>query len=143
MTDMKAGCDAALNGVVAGAPRVPGVVAMVTDRKGDIYSGAAGERRLGGAPMTEDTVFAIFSTTKAIAGTTALQCVEEGLLDLDAPAKEYAPAIGNLQVIEGFDAGGAPQLGPVAVHLALDVMAGDQTVRAQLLGRRQEIGELD
>ncbi|MBS0125036.1 serine hydrolase domain-containing protein [Thetidibacter halocola] len=110
MTDLKSGCDAVLRGVTEGENRVPGVVAMVTDRKGDIYSGAQGERRLGGAPMTEDTVFAIFSTTKAIAGTTALQCVEEGLLDLDAPAKEYAPAIGKLQVLEGFDASGQPRL---------------------------------
>ena len=110
MKDIKANLDAVLNGLVSGTSRVPGVVAMVTDRDGDIYSGAAGERRIGGDPMTEDTVFAIFSTTKAIAGTTALQCVEEGLLDLDAPAKEYAPAIGNLQVIEGFDADGNPRL---------------------------------
>ena len=110
MKDIKANLDAVLNGLVSGTSRVPGVVAMVTDRDGDIYSGAAGERRIVGDPMTEDTVFAIFSTTKAIAGTTALQCVEEGLLDLDAPAKEYAPAIGNLQVIEGFDADGNPRL---------------------------------
>ncbi|PIE14909.1 MAG: 1,4-butanediol diacrylate esterase [Rhodobacterales bacterium] len=110
MTNLKNSCDAVLRGVVEGDQRVPGVVAMVTDRESDIYSGAQGERRLGDDPMTEDTVFAIFSTTKAIAGTTALQCVEEGLLDLDAPAKEYAPAIGKLQVIEGFDAAGQPKL---------------------------------
>ena len=73
---------------------------------------AAGERRLGGTAMDLDTVFAIFSTTKAIAATAALQCVEEGLLDLDAPAKTYAPAIGRLQVIEGFDAEGQPRLRP-------------------------------
>lgn len=110
MTNMKTACDAVLSGVVNSNPRVPGAVAMVTDRNEDIYSGASGERVLDGQPMTEDTVFAIFSTTKAIAGTTALQCVEEGLLDLDAPAKDYAPAIGNLQVIEGFDDAGQPKL---------------------------------
>ncbi|MGB3815150.1 MAG: serine hydrolase domain-containing protein [Shinella sp.] len=110
MNNLKQACDAVLRDVCAGDPRVPGVVAMITDHRGDIYSGAAGERRLGGAPMTEDTVFAIFSTTKAIAGTAALQCVEDGLLDLDAPAKTYAPAIGKLQVIDGFDADGAPRL---------------------------------
>lgn len=110
MSDLKSNCDAILKGVVDGDQRVPGVVAMITDREGDIYAGAAGERRLGGAPMTEDTVLAIFSTTKAIAGTTAVQCVEEGLLDLDAPAKDYAPAIGDLQVIDGFDNTGQPML---------------------------------
>ncbi|MCF8482585.1 MAG: beta-lactamase family protein [Rhodospirillum sp.] len=112
MKNLKATCDDILNGLVTGASRVPGVVAMVTNREADIYSGAAGERRLDGTPMTEDTVFAIFSTTKAITGTTALQCVEEGLLDLDAPAKDYAPAIGKLQVIEGFDTAGQPMLRP-------------------------------
>jgi methyl acetate hydrolase len=108
--NLKTHCDSILDNLSTGEPRVPGVVAMATDRTGTIYSGQAGERRIGGDPMTEDTVFAIFSTTKAIAGTTALQCVEEGLLDLDAPAKEYAPAIGNLQVIEGFDTDGSPRL---------------------------------
>ena len=110
MTNLKSACDAVLNGVVDSQPRVPGVVAMVTDRSRDVYSGVAGERRLGDEAMTEDTVMAIFSTTKAIAGTTALQCVEEGLLDLDAPAKSYAPAIGELQVIDGFDGAGQPIL---------------------------------
>lgn len=110
MGELKSACDAVLSRVTQGESRVPGVVAMVTDRKQDIYSGAAGDRRLGDDAMSEDTVFAIFSTTKAIAGTTALQCVEEGLLDLDAPARDYVPAIGKLQVLDGFDSAGKPML---------------------------------
>ncbi|ALU73064.1 1,4-butanediol diacrylate esterase [Rhodococcus erythropolis R138] len=94
-----------------GADRVPGVVAMITDREGNIYEGAAGERTLAsGVPMTFDTTFALFSTTKAITGTAVLQCVEEGLLDLDAPAATYVPDIGELKVLDGFDAGGNPVL---------------------------------
>nr|WP_254664982.1 serine hydrolase domain-containing protein [Rhodococcus erythropolis] len=94
-----------------GADRVPGVVAMITDREGNIYEGAEGERTLGsGVPMTFDTTFALFSTTKAITGTAVLQCVEEGLLDLDAPAATYVPDIGELKVLDGFDAGGNPVL---------------------------------
>lgn len=108
--DLGAALDSVLQGVCTGPARVPGVVAIVTDREDNIYSGTAGERRLGDEAMTEDTVFAIFSTTKAIAGTCALQCVEEGLLDLDAPAKEYAPYLGEVQVLEGFDADGQPRL---------------------------------
>ena len=64
------------------------------------------------AEMTTDSAFAIFSTTKAITGTAILQLVEQGKLDLDAPAKNYAPDIGKLQVIEGFDAKGEPKLRP-------------------------------
>ena len=111
MEDFRSAADAVLNGVVTSSPRVPGVVAMATDRQRNIYEGAAGKRRLDrDADMTTDTIFAIFSTTKAITGTAALQLVEDGKLDLDAPAKTYAPDIGKLQVIEGFDAGGEPRL---------------------------------
>ncbi|SED69695.1 serine hydrolase domain-containing protein [Bradyrhizobium erythrophlei] len=106
-----AAADAILDGVVTSNPRVPGVVAMVTDRHRNIYEGAAGNRRLDqAADMTTDSVFAIFSTTKAITGTAVLQLVEEGKLDLDAPAKTYAPDLGKLQVIEGFDDNGEPRL---------------------------------
>jgi methyl acetate hydrolase len=108
---LKTACDAILHNVSSGSPRVPGVVAMATDRRGNIYEGAAGKRVLGqDADMTTDSVFAIFSTTKAITGTAALQLVEEGKLDLDAPAENYAPEIGKAQVLEGFDAAGKPRL---------------------------------
>ena len=108
---LKAAADAVLNRVVSSTPGVPGVAAIITDRKGNIYEGAAGKRQLGGSdPMTLDSVFAIFSTTKAVTGTACLQLVEDGTLDLDAPAKKYAPEIGKLQVLDGFDAAGNPLL---------------------------------
>lgn len=106
--DLRSACDGILQRTATG---VPGVVAMITDRSGNIYEGAAGKRSLRDSqPMTTDTVFAIYSTTKAITGTAVLQCVEEGKLDLDAPAKNYAPDIGKLEVLDGFDADGNPKL---------------------------------
>mgnify|MGYP002714188740 FL=1 len=60
--------------------------------------------------MGSGHVFALFSTTKAITSTAALQLVEEGRLDLDAPAARYAPEIGKLQVIDGFESDGEPRL---------------------------------
>lgn len=110
-TKLKASADAILQKIVSGDRRVPGVVAMATDRNGNIYEGAAGKRVLGqNADMTTDSVFAIFSTTKAITGTAVLQLVEEGKVDLDAPAKTYVPEIGKLQVLDGFDGDGKPRL---------------------------------
>ncbi|MDV6293721.1 beta-lactamase family protein [Rhodococcus aetherivorans] len=103
--------DAALRELTHSPGGLPGVVAMLTDRDDVVYSGVAGERAAGsGTAMTADTVFAAFSTTKAITGTAALQCVEEGLLDLDAPAARYVPEIGELQVLEGFGTDGEPLL---------------------------------
>jgi methyl acetate hydrolase len=111
MTDeLRGACNGILKKVVTGSPRVPGVVAMITDRTANIYEGAFGERVLDGPAMTTDTVFAIFSTTKAITGTAILQCVEDGQLDLDAPAKTYVPEIGQLLVLEGFGENGSPKL---------------------------------
>ncbi len=110
MDSFKAKADSVLTRMVTSNPRVPGVVAMATDRRANFYEGAAGKRVMGGADMTTDSVFAIFSTTKAITGTAALQAVEEGKLDLDAAAKNYVPDIGKLQVLDGFDAAGKPKL---------------------------------
>ncbi len=111
--ELTSAADAVLEGVVTGEPRVPGVVAIATDREGNTYEGAAGQRVLGqDGDMTTDTVFAIFSTTKAIAGTACLLLVEDGSLDLDAPAHRYAPELRELQVLDGFDAAGQPRLRP-------------------------------
>lgn len=105
--------DAILEGAVSGDAPVPGVVAALTTRDETVYNNAAGVRRVGtDDEITVDDVFALFSTTKAITATAALQLVERGQLDLDAPAANYAPAIGELQVIEGFDSVGEPLLRP-------------------------------
>ena len=110
-SQLKSALDGVLQNAVTGNPGVPGVAAAITDRNETIYAGAAGSRRLGrDEPMTPDSVCAIFSTTKAITGTVCLQLYEQGKLDLDVPAKTYAPAIGELQVIEGFEANGEPRL---------------------------------
>lgn len=102
--------DGILNRTVGAAGGAPGVVAMATDRKGNIYEGAAGVRELGkDQPMTVDSVMAIFSTTKALTGTTVMQLVEEGKIRLDDPAKTYVPEIAEIQVLDGFDAVGQPQ----------------------------------
>lgn len=127
--DLKTAADAVLNTAVTSSPGVPGVAAIATDRHGNIYEGAAGKRALGGeADMTPDSVFAIFSTTKAITGTAVLQLVEEEKLDLDAPASDYAPAIGKLQVLDGFEDDGSPRLRapkrPVTTRMLLLHTAG-------------------
>lgn len=92
---------------------VPGVIAMACDRDGTLYEGAFGERTLGsGKPMTLDTVVWIASMTKALTSIAAVQQVERGLLDLDAPASKVLPALGEVKVLTGFDASGNPTVRP-------------------------------
>ncbi len=105
--------DRVLRNVAERENGVPGVVAMATDRQENLYEGAVGKRELGREEaMTADTVFAIFSCTKALTGVTVMQLVEEGVLGLDDSAKEYAPEISEIGVLEGFDDTGEPRVRP-------------------------------
>src|ERR1700678_1722627 len=80
-SETRAKLDQALEAAVAAG--APGVVAMACDRAGIIYEGAAGTRRLGeGETMTIDSLLALFSCSKAITATAALQMWEHGRLDL-------------------------------------------------------------
>ena len=90
---MSAGIDSVLQAAVdAGA--VPNVVAMAADTSGPIYEGAAGPRAVGASdPVTPDTMFRIASMTKIVATVAALQLVERGKLDLDAPVDQYLPGV--------------------------------------------------
>jgi methyl acetate hydrolase len=108
----KAKVDAVLNGAVSSG-NVPGVVALAADDKGVIYEGAFGKRNLmTGAAMTPDTMFWIASMTKAVTSTAAMQMVEQGKLSLDKPISDVVLELSATQVLEGFDAAGAPKLRP-------------------------------
>ena len=90
---------------------VPGVVAMAIAGDSTLYEGAFGSRRLGAAEAMElDTVGWIASMTKPLTSVAAMQLVEQQRLQLDEPAARWAPELARVQVLEGFDASGAPRL---------------------------------
>jgi methyl acetate hydrolase len=87
----------------------PGLVAMVANREGVLYTGSAGSRD-GASPMSADTVFWIASCTKLITAIAVLQQVERGRLALDTPIDTVLPGMADYQVLDGFDAEGAANL---------------------------------
>lgn len=116
--DFKVKADEVLRRTVGSTPGVPGVIAGVTDEHRTLYLSAEGVRRVDGAePVTTDSPVALLSTTKAITATAALRLVEQGRLDLDAPASRYAPDLGRLRVLAGFDQVGEPILRPPASQI--------------------------
>lgn len=118
---LRQAADAVLQKTVHQAGGAPGVVAIATDRQRNFYEGSAGVREMGREqPMTTDTVFAIFSCTKALTGTALMQLVEEGLVSLDDPAKDYVPEIADIQVLDGFDSNGQPKLRPPKSDITLN-----------------------
>ena len=48
--------------------------------------------------MKEDTIFRIYSMSKAITSAAVMQLVEQGKIDLHAPVKNYLPEFANLKV---------------------------------------------
>lgn len=91
---------------------IPGVAAIITGAEGNLYANALGTRRLGASdqPMQTDSVAWIASMTKALTSTAAAQLVADGKLSLDTPACEWFEPLGQIQVLDGFDAKGQPQL---------------------------------
>ncbi len=99
-----AAIDTSLRGAVE-RKDVPGVVALVTDRKHVLYQGAFGVADVAtGRPLASDALFRIASMTKPITATALMQLVEQGKIGLDDPAEKYLPELKNPQVIESFNA---------------------------------------
>lgn len=97
--------------VDAGA--VPHVAAIAADRDGVVYEGGAGVRVVGESSdrVTTSTQFRIMSMTKMVCTAAALQQIERGDLEMEAPVDAYLPEFADVQVLEGFD-GDRPKLRP-------------------------------
>ncbi len=99
--------DTILSDAVA-ANDVPFVVAMSGNSRGVVWSGAAGDRSPGVA-AGEETLFKIFSMSKAVGATAAMILIDRGRLKLDTPAEEILPQFAEIRLLEGFD-GDRPRL---------------------------------
>lgn len=117
--NVRAAVDRTLERAVA-AGDVPGVVALAADDGHVVYEGAYGWRKIGSSSeMTLDTVFWIASMTKAVTSVAVMQLVERGQLKLDEPLDRHVPELALAQVLEGFDAAGAPRLRPTKRPITL------------------------
>lgn len=99
--------------------KIPAVVAMAANGKRTLYQGAFGTRDASGVPVAADSIFAIASMTKAVTTVAALQLVEQGEVRLDEPVSKHLPTLADLEVLDGFDANGKPQLRPAKTPVTL------------------------
>jgi methyl acetate hydrolase len=100
---------------------VPFVVGMVANATGRTYSGAFGDASAG-LKASDDTVFRIFSMTKAVGSTAAMILVDRGKLNPETPVDEILPEFGKIQVLQRFDGDKpilrAPRIKATVRHLA-------------------------
>ena len=99
---------AALKGRAASG-HVPGAVALIARHGKIAYHEAFGSLTPGGAPMTKDAIFRIYSMTKPIVSVAVMMLWEEGRLLLTDPIGKYIPALAS------------PMVGSVAAERAITV----------------------
>jgi CubicO group peptidase (beta-lactamase class C family) len=102
--------------------KIPGAL-MLIERHGKLgYAANFGVRDPGTkAPMTDDTIFRIYSMSKPITSVAVMMLVEEGKLMLDEPVSKYIPAFANVKVgVEHKDEGGV-RLDLVAVRRPMTI----------------------
>ncbi len=88
--------------------QAPFVVGMTGNAGGVTFSGAAGDAAPG-LKASPETVFRIFSMTKAVGSTAAMILIDQGKLDFDTPVQSILPEFADLRVLEGWD-GDKPKL---------------------------------
>ena len=82
--------------------QLAGALGLIYRRGETVYCNAFGHRELEtGQPMTEDTIFRIYSMTKPITSVAALMLFEEGHFLLDDPVSAYLPEFEGAQVCTG------------------------------------------
>jgi len=110
----------------ASTPEAEGMSAEKLAKVGGIMNGFIKEKKIAGAvvliarngklvfqetyglrdldrklPMERDTIFRIFSMSKAITSAAALTLVDEGKLDLAAPLSKYLSEFAEMKVVDG------------------------------------------
>jgi CubicO group peptidase (beta-lactamase class C family) len=81
--------------------RIAGAVAGVARRGRLAYLEAVGQRDIAGrAPMTEDSLFRIYSMTKPVTAVAVMMLFEEGRFALGDPVSKYLPEFRDVVVAE-------------------------------------------
>jgi CubicO group peptidase (beta-lactamase class C family) len=79
--------------------KIPGAVLLIHQHGKPVYLESFGVRSVvTRLPMTPDTIFRIYSMSKAVTSVAAMMLVEDGKLSLDDPVSKYIPAFADAKV---------------------------------------------
>ncbi len=108
--------------------RRSGVVWAVAKNGKLVTHKAAGLRNIeNGLPMETDSLFRLYSMTRAVTAVAVMINYEEGKFKLDDPVSKYIPAFANTPVLKdrkGDPTDTEPQASPLTVHHLLTYTAG-------------------
>ncbi len=127
---------------------VPGLSVAVVTSGGSVFAGGLGAADLAtGAAATARTAYLWFSMTKIVTATVVLRLVDEGHLDLDAPASQHVPGLATrrstgptVRQLLNHTAGQTNPLPLQWVHAADAAAPDPDALLRHLLRRRRAFG---
>jgi CubicO group peptidase (beta-lactamase class C family) len=79
--------------------KISGAVVLIQQHGKAVYHESFGVQDVvSKAPITDKTIFRLFSMTKAITAVVSMQLLEEGKIKLDDPVSKYIPSFANVRV---------------------------------------------
>jgi CubicO group peptidase (beta-lactamase class C family) len=92
--------------------KIPGAIVLIQQHGKPVYHEFFGVQDVvSKAPMTDQTIFRLFSMTKAITAVSSMILLQEGKIKLDDPVSKYIPSFANVKVgVEKKGADGTPTL---------------------------------
>jgi len=138
--------------------KIPGAIVLVQHNGKPVYRESFGVQDVvSKAPITDQTIFRLFSMTKAITSVVAVQMVDEGKLKLEDPISKYIPSFAAVKVgVEKKAADGSKTLElvpPTRPPTVLDLMRhtsgitygfyGDSLVRKTYAAANLYAGDYD
>jgi CubicO group peptidase (beta-lactamase class C family) len=79
--------------------KIAGAIVLIEQHGKPVYHESFGVQDVvTKAPLTDKTIFRLFSMTKAITSVAAMTLVEDGRLKLDDPVAKYIPSFANVKV---------------------------------------------
>jgi CubicO group peptidase (beta-lactamase class C family) len=92
--------------------KIPGANVLIQQHGKPVYFESFGVRDVATMqPMTPDTIFQVYSMSKAVTSVAAMMLVEDGKLSLDDPVSKYIPAFAGVKVgVDLSDEAGEPPL---------------------------------
>ncbi len=79
--------------------KIPGAILLIQQHGKPVYHEFFGVQDVvSKAPMTDQTIFRLFSMTKAITSVAAMMLVDGGKLALEDPIAKYIPSFANVKV---------------------------------------------
>jgi CubicO group peptidase (beta-lactamase class C family) len=79
--------------------KIPGAVLLIQQHGSQVYLESFGLRSVATKrPMTPDTMFRIYSMSKAVTSVAIMMLVEDGKLSIDDPVSKYIPAFADTKV---------------------------------------------